>query len=63
MIPLHRQFDLWEPLRWAVADPNRGPELARCLEPLVEDPGEESAALARRELLRLFEEFCREGKA
>ncbi|MCE8053177.1 hypothetical protein HOP61_17945 [Halomonas daqingensis] len=57
MIPSRKSFDLWETLRWAVADPNRGPELARILDQLVLEPGEETSKQARRHLKRLFGEF------
>lgn len=63
MIPSHHNFDLWPALQWAANDPNRGPELARCLDNLVLEPGEESAKIARRHLRRLFEDHAKGGRS
>ncbi|PXX97359.1 hypothetical protein [Halomonas sp. LBP4] len=62
MIPSRKNFDLWQALQWAVADPNRGPELARVLDLLVLEPGEDSAKQARRQLRRLFEDHAKEAR-
>lgn len=61
MIPSRKNFDLWAPLQWAVADENRGPELARVLDALVLEPGEETAKMARRHLRALFEDHRKRG--
>lgn len=57
MIPSRKSFDLWPALQWAASDPNAGPELARVLDTLVLEPGEESSKQARRHLRRLHEQF------
>lgn len=61
MIPSRETFYLLDAMRWALADDNRGPELARALDELVLDPGEESAKQARRALKRVFENHRKAG--
>lgn len=51
-----RNFDLWPALRRAINDDNAGPELARVLDTLVMEPGEDSAKAARKHLRRLHDE-------
>lgn len=56
MIPSREKFYLLDSLRWVLADDNRGPELARVLDDLVLDPGEDTAKTARKALKRCFED-------